>query len=42
MGQQPANARVGVPFSPPGRATQLRSMHRDARGRNEEAPSRRG
>jgi hypothetical protein len=26
----------------PGRATQLRSRHRDAQGRNEEAPSRRG
>jgi len=26
MGQQPATARVDVPFSPPGRATQLKEQ----------------
>jgi hypothetical protein len=42
LGRQHHGDRVGVPFSPPGRATQLREQASRRLWRNEEAPSRRG
>jgi hypothetical protein len=42
LSRQHHGDRVGVPFSPPGRAVQLREQASRRSGRNEEALSRRG